>query len=57
MASTILFTPAPPTSMGSRRTPRDFASGLVMALVLYIGFTRPGLDLQLPAGILGGIPL
>ena len=26
--------------MGSRRIPRDFASGLVMALVLYIGFTR-----------------
>jgi putative tricarboxylic transport membrane protein len=52
-ASTILFTGAA-YAMGSRRTPRDFASGLVMALVLYVGFTR-GLDLQLPAGILGGI--
>lgn len=53
VASTVLFTGAA-YAMGSRRTPRDFISGFVMALVLYIGFTR-GLDLQLPAGVLGGI--
>ena len=53
VASTVLFTGAA-FAMGSRRTPRDFISGLVMALVLYVGFTR-GLDLQLPAGILAGI--
>ena len=53
VASTVLFTGAA-YAMGSRRTPRDFLSGLVMALVLYVGFTR-GLDLQLPAGVLSGI--
>jgi len=53
VASTILFTGAA-YAMGSPRTARDFSCGLVMALVLYVGFTR-GLDLQLPAGVLDGI--
>jgi putative tricarboxylic transport membrane protein len=53
VASTILFTGAA-YAMGSRRTARDFISGLAMALLLYVGFTR-GLDLQLPAGVLDGI--
>lgn len=53
VASTILFTGAA-FAMGSRRTARDVIIGLVMALALYIGFTR-GLNLQLPAGVLEGI--
>jgi putative tricarboxylic transport membrane protein len=53
VASTVLFAGAA-FAMGSRRYARDFVVGLVMALILYVGFTR-GLDLQLPAGILEGI--
>lgn len=53
IASTVLFAGAA-FAMGSRRTVRDVALGLVIAAVLYIGFTR-GLDLRLPAGVLEGI--
>jgi putative tricarboxylic transport membrane protein len=52
-ASAVLFVGAA-FAMGSRRTIRDLVAGVVMATVLYIGFTR-GLDLQLPAGVLSGI--
>jgi hypothetical protein len=40
--------------MGSRHVARDIIAGLLMATVLYVGFTR-GLDLRLPAGVLAGI--
>lgn len=53
IASTVLFVGAA-FAMGSRRTVRDLAAGLIMAGVLFVGFTR-GLDLQLPAGILAGL--
>ena len=39
---------------GSRRYVRDGVSAIVLAVVVYVGFTR-GLDLQLPAGVLAGI--
>ncbi len=53
IASTALFSGAA-YAMGSRRYARDITCGLVMAVLLYVGFTR-GLDLQLPAGILVGV--
>jgi putative tricarboxylic transport membrane protein len=53
IASTVLFVGAA-FAMGSRRTARDLAAGLIMATVLYVGFTR-GLDLRLPAGVLEGL--
>lgn len=53
VASTVLFAGAA-YAMGSRRYARDIVVGLVMAMILFLGFTR-GLDLQLPAGILAGI--
>ncbi len=40
--------------MGSRSYVRDLVIGVIMAAVLYVGFTR-GLGLQLPAGVLKGI--
>jgi putative tricarboxylic transport membrane protein len=53
IASAVLFAGAA-IAMGSRRYARDVAAGLVIAVVLYVGFTR-GLDLRLPAGVLEGI--
>jgi putative tricarboxylic transport membrane protein len=53
IASAVLFIGAA-YAMGSRRFARDAVAGMLMATVLYIGFTR-GLDLQLPVGVLEGI--
>lgn len=53
LASALLFVGAA-YAMGSRKLVRDSAAGIVMAVILYVGFTR-GLDLNLPAGILAGI--
>jgi putative tricarboxylic transport membrane protein len=53
IASAVLFVAAA-YAMGSRRIVRDVVTGVVMATVLYVGFTR-GLDLQLPAGVLAGL--
>jgi putative tricarboxylic transport membrane protein len=53
IASAVLFVVAA-YAMGSRRYVRDIIAGVLMALVLYLGFTR-GLDLRLPAGVLQGI--
>jgi putative tricarboxylic transport membrane protein len=53
VASTVLFVWAA-FAMGSRRTARDVVVGVVLAVVLYVGFTR-GLGLHLPAGVLAGI--
>ena len=41
-------------AMGSRSYARDLVIGVIMAAVLYVGFTR-GLGLHLPAGVLKGI--
>ena len=38
---------------GSRRYLRDGVVAILLALIVYIGFTR-GLNLQLPAGVLAG---
>ena len=53
IASALLFFGAA-YAMGSRRYARDLVVGVVLAAVLYVGFTR-GLGLQLPAGVLKGI--
>jgi putative tricarboxylic transport membrane protein len=53
VASTVLFVWAA-FAMGSRRPVRDVVVGVVLAVVLYVGFTR-GLGLHLPAGVLAGI--
>ncbi len=53
VASAVLYAGAA-FAMGSRRVIRDVATGIVLALVLYVGFTR-GLDLRLPAGLLDGV--
>jgi putative tricarboxylic transport membrane protein len=39
---------------GSRRYVRDAVIAIVLALIVYVGFTR-GLNLQLPAGVLAGV--
>ena len=39
---------------GSRRYLRDGVIAVLLAVVVYVGFTR-GLDLQLPAGLLQGV--
>jgi len=41
-------------AFGSRSWLRDIATGLILAAVTYVGFTR-GLGLQLPAGLFAGI--
>lgn len=41
-------------AMGSRRVVRDVVAGVVIAVFLYVGFTR-GLSLRLPAGVLDGL--
>ena len=53
IASAVLFVGAA-FAMGSRRTARDVAIGVILATLLYIGFTR-GLGLRLPAGVLAGV--
>lgn len=53
IASTVLFVGAA-FAMGSRRYARDLVVGILMATILYVGFTR-GLGLRLPAGVLAGI--
>ena len=53
VASGVLFVVAA-YAMGSRRYARDAVAGVVLALVLYVGFTR-GLGLRLPAGVLAGL--
>jgi len=53
IASAVLFAGAA-FAMGSRRVARDIAVGVILATILYIGFTR-GLGLRLPAGVLTGI--
>jgi putative tricarboxylic transport membrane protein len=53
IASALLFFGAA-YAMGSRSYARDLVVGIVMAAVLYVGFTR-GLGLHLPAGVLKGI--
>jgi putative tricarboxylic transport membrane protein len=53
IASALLFLGAA-YAMGSRSYARDLLIGVVMAAVLYVGFTR-GLGLHLPAGVLKGI--
>jgi putative tricarboxylic transport membrane protein len=53
LASTLLFVGAA-FAMGSRRPARDVPIGLVLATVLFLGFTR-GLGLDLPAGVLGAV--
>jgi putative tricarboxylic transport membrane protein len=53
IASAVLFVGAA-VAMGSRRYVRDVTAGIVLAMVLYVGFTR-GLGLDLPAGVLEGI--
>jgi putative tricarboxylic transport membrane protein len=53
IASAVLFVGAA-FAMGSRRLARDILIGVILATVLYIGFSR-GLGLRLPAGVLAGI--
>jgi len=53
VASTLLFAGAA-FAMGSRRIARDAGLGVVLAAVLYLGFTR-GLGLRLPTGVLEGV--
>jgi putative tricarboxylic transport membrane protein len=53
IASAILFY-CVAFGFGSRRILRDGVIAVLLALVVYIGFTR-GLDLQLPAGVLAGV--
>jgi putative tricarboxylic transport membrane protein len=53
IASAFLFFGAA-YAMGSRHYSRDLVIGILMAAILYVGFTR-GLGLHLPAGILQGI--
>ena len=53
IASATLFVMAA-FAMGSRRPARDIATGIVMAAILYLVFSR-GLGLSLPAGVLKGI--
>lgn len=53
IASAVLFVGAA-FAMGSRRTIRDAAIGIVFAAILYVAFTR-GLGIRLPGGLLAGI--
>ena len=50
VASALLYAGAA-FAMGSRRVARDIATGVVLATMLYVGFTR-GLGVRLPAGVL-----
>jgi putative tricarboxylic transport membrane protein len=53
IASAILFF-CVAFGFGSRRYLRDGVIAILLAVVVYIGFTR-GLDLQLPPGVLAGV--
>jgi putative tricarboxylic transport membrane protein len=53
IASAILFY-CVAFGFGSRRYLRDGVVAILLAVIVYIGFTR-GLDLQLPAGVLAGV--
>lgn len=53
IASTVLFV-CVARAFGNRRILRCSAIGSILALVVYVGFTR-GLGLNLPAGLLSGI--
>ncbi len=53
IASALLFFGAA-FGMGSRRVVRDAAAGILLAIAIYVIFTR-GLGLQLPAGVLDGL--
>lgn len=53
VASAVLFVGAA-YAMGSRRTVRDAAIGILIAAVLFLAFTR-GLGIRLPGGILAGV--
>lgn len=52
-ASTVLFV-CVARAFGSRRILHDTAIGLVLTVIVYVGFTH-GLGLDLPAGVLTGI--
>lgn len=52
VAATALFFPLGARGLGSRRIVRDAVVGLVLAVVVYEGFTRY-LGVRLPGGILG----
>jgi len=52
IASAVLFF-CVAIGFGSRRYARDAVIAIVLALIVYFGFTR-GLNLQLPAGVLAG---
>jgi putative tricarboxylic transport membrane protein len=49
--ATVLFVPLGSRILGSRALPRDLVTGTVIAVVLYVGFTRY-LGVRLPAGLL-----
>jgi putative tricarboxylic transport membrane protein len=51
IVATAVFVPASSRILGSRALPRDVVVGVVLALVLYFGFTE-ALGVRLPAGIL-----
>lgn len=52
--ATALFFPTVSRIMGSRKFLRDLLVGIVLGMVIYIGFTR-FLGVRLPAGVLQGI--
>ena len=51
MVATTLFLPAAARILGSRNLVRDVTVGLVLAVVVYFGFTE-FLGVRLPAGVL-----
>ena len=53
IAATVGFL-AVATGFGSRRYLRDTAIAILLAVAIYLGFTR-GLGLRLPTGLLGGV--
>ncbi len=53
VASALLFFGSA-FGMGSRRIVRDAAAGILLAIAVYVLFTR-GLGLRLPAGVLDGL--
>jgi putative tricarboxylic transport membrane protein len=53
LASSLLFWFVA-VGFGSRRYVRNAAIGVILSVVVFLGFTR-GLDLSLPAGILEGL--
>jgi putative tricarboxylic transport membrane protein len=51
VVATAIFVPSAAGALGSKKPGRDFAVGVGLALVIYLGFTRL-LSVRLPAGIL-----